>query len=152
VREDSRYGAIAARTFDWGVMDKLGECARLEGLLSERWRDALAAPAQQYVELTVEFISTLQHTSGDFSAPTIVSFSLGRRIYDMSILQFAVATGLYTEEDVVDPQFETRIRGLFRRSYEQGVTDLQLAAFWGEIAGTAFTRSAVESSIRDPVL
>jgi hypothetical protein len=111
---------LQSRTFDWEVMDQLGERARLEGLLSERWRAALAAPAQQYLELTVEFISTLQHTLGDFSAPTVVSFSLGRRIYDMSIPQFAVATGLYTEADVADPQFETRIRGLFRRGYAAG--------------------------------
>jgi hypothetical protein len=32
------------------------------------------------------------------------------------------------------------------------VTAIQLAEFWGEISGSAFTRSALESSIRDPLL
>jgi hypothetical protein len=83
---------LQPRTFDWECVDQIGQRDRLEAFLSLRWRAALAAPAQQYLELTIEFISTLEHTLGDFSAPTAVSFSLGRRVYDMTIPQFAVAT------------------------------------------------------------
>jgi hypothetical protein len=58
---------LQPRTFDWDLVGRLGQQDRMETLLSERWRTALAVPAQQYREFTVEFLSTFEHTLRDFS-------------------------------------------------------------------------------------
>ena len=140
------------RSFDLDLLRTLGSAERLEGLLDARWRSVLGCRWAQYDELTMDFHSTLLFTAGSLTDPTTVSFSLGRQVHTMSITDFAVLTGFYTREETATPIFTESLRAVIREPHALGVTDSQLAAFWMRIADSAYSTSAVESSIRDPFL
>jgi hypothetical protein len=69
----------------------------------------------------------------------------------MSVPQFAVATGFYTEAETREVGFRTGIRGIFPEPRDEGVTEAQLQTFWSTIADGPYSSLAVESAIRDPV-
>ncbi|KAI3742499.1 hypothetical protein L1987_60183 [Smallanthus sonchifolius] len=80
------------RRIDWSLLDRLGARARVEKLLGEKFRRVLDCDARQYKEITLEFHSTFDYKQGNFNEREAVFFSLGRRPYEMTIPQFAVAT------------------------------------------------------------
>ncbi|KAD5961049.1 hypothetical protein E3N88_12522 [Mikania micrantha] len=140
------------RNIDWELLDQLGQRDRIERLLGPRWTTVLACDWPQYKELALEFHSTFMYDDSEFDSMDAVSFALGRRVYEMSIPQFAVATGFYTEEEVMLPRFTTCLRGASKKNRECCLSEADLSDFWATIADSPFSTSMVESEIRDPVL
>ncbi|KAI3821865.1 hypothetical protein L1987_09440 [Smallanthus sonchifolius] len=125
------------RGFEWGLVEELGQLQRLQELIDARWTTALACDAAQYLELTVEFHTTFRYVIGQFEEPAAVSFALGRHVFEMSMPQFVVATGWYTEAEVAAQPFLQSLRGLFRRRHDQGVSDqarLELGPYISRLA------------------
>ncbi|KAI3821111.1 hypothetical protein L1987_08668 [Smallanthus sonchifolius] len=71
------------RTIDWTLLDNIGQRDRIEALLGDKFRAALCCMAPQYEELTLEFHATF------------------RQVFEMTMPQFAVATQLYTQAEVL---------------------------------------------------
>jgi len=140
------------RSFDWTLLGVLGQRERVEQMLGPRWINVLSCDWPQYRELTVEFHSTFIHHDDQYDEVDIVSFALGRQVFEMTIPQFAVATGFYTEEEVHSPEFLTRLRGANRRQRDYSIGEAELSAFWTSIADSPFSNSMVESDIKDPIL
>ncbi|KAL8262393.1 hypothetical protein R6Q59_023742 [Mikania micrantha] len=92
------------------------------------------------------------YDDSEFDSVDAVSFSLGRRVYEMSIPQFAVATGFYTEDEVLSPRFSSSLRGSSKKNRDFCLSEVDLSEFWGTIHDSPFSSSMVESEIRDPVL
>ncbi|KAL8197905.1 hypothetical protein R6Q57_030096 [Mikania cordata] len=129
-----------------------GQRERLESLLRQKWARVFACDWPKYKELTLEFHSTFMYDDFVFDSVDAVSFSLGRRVYEMSIPQFAVSTSFYTEDEVLSPRFSSSFRGASKRNRDFGLSKVDLSEFWGTIADSPFSTSMVESEIRDPVL
>ncbi|KAI3787378.1 hypothetical protein L1987_41810 [Smallanthus sonchifolius] len=89
------------RTIDWTLLDNIGQRDRIEALLGDKFRAALCCMAPQYEELTLEFHATFRYKQGNFEQHDAVSFSLGRQVYEITMPQFAVATQLYTQAEVL---------------------------------------------------
>ncbi|KAF5760123.1 hypothetical protein HanXRQr2_Chr16g0749591 [Helianthus annuus] len=69
----------------------------------------------------------------------------------MTLPQFAVATGFYTQQEVHEPGFVTLLRGVVKKAQDFCVMKEDLARFWGTIATAPFSNNMVASDIRDPV-
>ncbi|MFS8024252.1 hypothetical protein Hanom_Chr16g01461041 [Helianthus anomalus] len=87
-------------TLEWDKYDKL----KKTDLLQHRgidwiWLDEIGA-RQEYEELVLEFHSTWKHKEGKFDDDKVVSFSLGRQVFEMNMVRFAIVSGDYTEEEV----------------------------------------------------
>ncbi|KAL8234969.1 hypothetical protein R6Q59_021069 [Mikania micrantha] len=107
---------------------------------------------RDYDELTVEFLSTFQYDTGSLTHPGAVLFALGRHTHTMSVAQFAVAFGLYSQEQVTDRDFESLLRGSARVTRPGFVADDDLATFWVAISTQPHTDRKLASQIRDPFL
>ncbi|KAD5802902.1 hypothetical protein E3N88_14262 [Mikania micrantha] len=140
------------RIFDRELLERLGRLEEFDAVVRDEWRTALDCRWPQYMELTVEFHSTFRQMSGSFDDPAAVSFALGRRTFSMSIPQFAIATGFYTDEQVRAPEFAQSLRAVVREPSDLGITERQLEEFWSSIADGPFTSAIIESSIRDPLI
>ncbi|MFS8024473.1 hypothetical protein Hanom_Chr16g01463661 [Helianthus anomalus] len=106
----------------------------------------------QYLELTMEFDSTfIYRHPGGFDEPDVVSFALGKQVFNMSLIQFAEATGFYSAEEVVSDEFRGLLRQVVRDESEACVLKEDLARFWHTIAISPFSNNLVASDIRDPV-
>ena len=136
---------LQPRTIDWELLGTLGERPWFEDILEPRWRGVLAARGPQYTVLTMEFASTVR-----FTLSTHIEFALGRRLYRLSIEDFAVRLGLYTAEEVTQPIFTESIRGITSEPIPRGVTGAQLGEFWLTIGDGVFHPSCRASQIRDP--
>ncbi|KAL8202152.1 hypothetical protein R6Q57_011299 [Mikania cordata] len=112
----------------------------------------LACDWPQYKELTLEFHSTFMYDDSEFDYVDAMLFALGRRVYKMSIPQFAVATGFYTQDEVLSPRFSTSLRGAFKKNKSLYLSEVDLSEFWGTIADSLFSTNMVEFEIRDPIL
>ncbi|MFS7939977.1 hypothetical protein Hanom_Chr05g00458251 [Helianthus anomalus] len=77
----------------------MGVSDRVADLLGPRLRAAMDCRWPQHTELTLEFHCTFRHKEGTFAEKNAVSFSLGRNLYEMSIAEFGVALGFYTERE-----------------------------------------------------
>ncbi|KAL8239647.1 hypothetical protein R6Q59_016214 [Mikania micrantha] len=100
----------------------------------------------------MEFHSTFMYDDSEFDSLDVVSFSLGRRVYEMTIPQFAVVYGFYTEEEVMSPRFVSSLRGAAKKNRDFCISDVDLSEFWATIADSPFSTSMLESDIRDPIL
>ncbi|KAJ0454388.1 hypothetical protein HanIR_Chr15g0739491 [Helianthus annuus] len=138
------------RTVNWGMIDAMGQRERLEGLLGQRWLEAIRCAEPQYAELTVEFHSTFKYSPEWFMQPYTVQFMLGRQPFRMSVPQFAEAIGLYTREESSVVGFRRSLRGVTVNREDYHVTEAELAEFWLTIADSEWSTRAVASSIRDP--
>ncbi|KAL8223230.1 hypothetical protein R6Q57_020629 [Mikania cordata] len=136
----------------WDLIDQLGQRDRLERLLGPKWVRVLACDWPQYKELTMEFHSTFMYDDSEFDSLDAVSFSLGRQVYEMSILQFAVVSGFYTEDEVLSPMFGSSLRGATKKNRDFCLFEVDLSEFWATIADSPFSTSMLESDIRDPLL
>ncbi|MFS7988850.1 hypothetical protein Hanom_Chr11g01039711 [Helianthus anomalus] len=81
----------------------------------------------------------------------VVSFVLGKRIFNMTLLQFAAATGFYTQQEVEDHGFVSLLRGVVKKRQDHCVLKEDLARFWPTIATSPFSKNMVASDIRDPL-
>ncbi|KAJ0770345.1 hypothetical protein HanPI659440_Chr07g0256321 [Helianthus annuus] len=89
---------LSFRRIDWELLDRIGQRDRIEFLLGDKFRVVLDCDAHQYKELTLEFYATFQYKQGNYGQYHAFSFSLGRKVYEMTMPQFAVVTQLYTQE------------------------------------------------------
>ncbi|MFS7950847.1 hypothetical protein Hanom_Chr07g00588001 [Helianthus anomalus] len=105
----------------------------------------------QYEELVLEFHSTWLHKEGKFEQDTTVSFSLGRQVYEMNMAQFAIISGLYTEEDVKRPEFVTCLRGAYNKPRDYSVGGAELEEFWTTISDHPFASTNLITSVHNPV-
>ncbi|KAM0046970.1 hypothetical protein Hdeb2414_s0009g00322941 [Helianthus debilis subsp. tardiflorus] len=79
------------RWIDWELVGRLRQVERFEQLLGEKFRMALDCDAPQYYELALEFHSTFQYRHhGGFAEPDVMSFVLGKKIFNVTLPQFAV--------------------------------------------------------------
>ena len=92
-------------------MGRMDAIARLGELITPRWRRLLDVRRPAYHELTLEFHSTFRFDSARLTSLGAVSFALGRRTHIMSVAQFAVHAGLYTEEETSQPVFTESLMG-----------------------------------------
>jgi len=143
---------LTYKTIDWDMLDVIGQRGRIKELLGPKFRAALCLRERQYKELTLEFLCTFRSKEGNFDQPDAVSFALGRQMYEMTVAEFGVATGFYTEDEVNTAEFNTSLRGAFRNQKPFSLTSPELAVFWERIAVSPFSGSMVASDIRDPVL
>ncbi|KAD0364776.1 hypothetical protein E3N88_44380 [Mikania micrantha] len=107
--------------------------------------------APQYRLLTVEFLSTFvfRPQAPDFQPepghpqPAEISFRLCGGSYALSLREFAIVTGLYTEAETDMPIYMTAIHT---------VDDAVDSAWWPQIGDDPFVRSARVTRIRDPLI
>ncbi|KAJ0941912.1 hypothetical protein HanPSC8_Chr03g0085691 [Helianthus annuus] len=100
------------RVIDWGWLEEIGSLQEVQDLVDPKLSNALECTQPQYEELVLEFHSTWLHKERKFELGTTVSFSLGRQVYEMNMVRFAIVSGLYTEEEVKRPEFVTCLRVL----------------------------------------
>ncbi|MFS7890079.1 hypothetical protein Hanom_Chr00s000006g01614521 [Helianthus anomalus] len=91
----------------------MGASDRVAELLGPRLRAAMDCRWPQYTELTLEFHCTFHHKEDTFAEKNAVSFSLCRNLYEMSIAEFGVALGFYTEQEVRTDEFLNGLRGVY---------------------------------------
>ncbi|KAL8233296.1 hypothetical protein R6Q57_003074 [Mikania cordata] len=73
----------------------------------------------------------------------------GRQTHTMSVAQFAVAFGLYTQEQVTAPDFEGLLRGFTRAARPGYITEEDLSAYWKTISTQPNTDPRLAFQIRD---
>ncbi|KAF5757326.1 hypothetical protein HanXRQr2_Chr17g0825301 [Helianthus annuus] len=143
---------LESKRIDWDLVRKLGQVERVQELLGDKFRWAVECELPQYLELTMEFHSTfIYRHPGGFDQPDVVSFALGKHVYNMSLIQFAEATGLYSAEEVGSDEFRGLLRQVVREPAEACVLKEDLARFWRTIAISPYSSNLVASDIRDPV-
>ncbi|KAJ0462832.1 hypothetical protein HanHA300_Chr14g0508451 [Helianthus annuus] len=125
------------RRIDWELVGRLGQVERLEQLLGPKFRMALDCDEPQH--------------HGAFAEPGVVSFVLGKRIFNMTLPQFVVQIGFYTQQEVEDPGFIGLLRGVVKKKQDHCVVKADLARFWRTIAISPFSNNMVASDIRDPL-
>ncbi|KAJ0670111.1 hypothetical protein HanOQP8_Chr13g0470421 [Helianthus annuus] len=105
----------------------------------------------QYEELVLEFHSMWKHKEGKFADNKAVSFSLGRRVFEMNMARFAVASCFYTDEEVQQPGFATSLRGAYSIDREYSVGAAELLRFWSTISDHPFAVTNLITLVRNPV-
>ncbi|KAK1421797.1 hypothetical protein QVD17_24429 [Tagetes erecta] len=150
--QDVRRHPLLRFQLDWDLLERLGSRHRVMELLGPKLRSILSVRDPQYKELVLEFHCTFKFKDGNFDQWNAVSFSLGRQMHEMSIAQFGVISGFYTQEEVVAEEFSTSCRGVFKNRYERCMVNEDLAGFWRTISNTPWSGNLVNSDIRDPVL
>ncbi|KAM0033719.1 hypothetical protein Hdeb2414_s0016g00489241 [Helianthus debilis subsp. tardiflorus] len=147
-----KLNLLEFRRIDWDLVRQLGQVERLEQLLGSKFRMAVECDAPQYYQLTLEFHSTFYYRHpGGFDEPDVVSFSLGRRIFNMTLPQFAEATGFYSCQEVDSDEFRSLLRYVAKEEKESCVMPGDLQRFWANIATTPYSGNMVASDIRDPL-
>ncbi|KAL8204335.1 hypothetical protein R6Q57_009958 [Mikania cordata] len=121
-------------------------------MMTPQWAPLLRCTWLQYDELTVEFLSTFRYDARSLSYPGAVSFALGRQTHTMSVAQFAVAFGLYTQEQVAAPDFEGLLKGFTREARPGYIIEDDLSAYWRTISTQPHTDHRLATQIRDPFL
>ncbi|KAJ0495393.1 hypothetical protein HanIR_Chr12g0608291 [Helianthus annuus] len=138
---------------DWELLSTVGEVERARDIvgLDTPWSRLFElAMEDSYPELTVEFLSTFTyapHPADYVEDPAFpvheVTFRLAGQEFEMSVREFAVHTGLYTE-----PELDTDL-------YTQAVTMMDrqtLISFWRAISRAPFGKSWQKATtIRDPL-
>ncbi|KAJ0435685.1 hypothetical protein HanIR_Chr00c37g0912551 [Helianthus annuus] len=105
----------------------------------------------QYEELVLEFHSTFKHKEGAFAQNNVVSFSLGRTIFEMDMAPFAVASAFYTQEEAQSPGFSMSLRGAYSTPKDVSVGPAELAQFWSTISDHPFATTNLITWVRDLV-
>ncbi|KAH1129652.1 hypothetical protein J1N35_001030, partial [Gossypium stocksii] len=95
------------RCIDWAALDRVQLADVVRALLNtEPWEQFFYIVEPTYLELTLELCSTfhLQVTTSP-NGPGTIQFRLGGLVRRMSIPEFGIALGLYTDEFIVDEDF-----------------------------------------------
>ncbi|KAJ0616390.1 hypothetical protein HanRHA438_Chr02g0088541 [Helianthus annuus] len=139
------------QVINWKWLNEIGAEQEVRELLGERLIEALNCIEPQYEELVLEFHSTWVHKEGRFDQGTAVSFSFGRRMYEMNVPRFAVVSGLYTEEEVKRPEFASYLRDAYKKRRDCSVGGKELEEFWKTISNRTFGLTNLITSVRNPV-
>ncbi|KAM0019507.1 hypothetical protein Hdeb2414_s0025g00656671 [Helianthus debilis subsp. tardiflorus] len=139
------------RIINWEWLGEIGAEQEVRELLGERLIDAMHCIEPQYVELVLEFHSTWYHKEGKFEQGNALSFSFGRKVYEMNVPRFAIISGLYTEQEVRRPEFSTCLRGAYSENRRYSVGKRELKAFWESISDTEFSQTNLISTVRNPI-
>ncbi|KAJ0735654.1 hypothetical protein HanPI659440_Chr11g0434521 [Helianthus annuus] len=147
------------RELSWDALREYGEKVRARGFIRENcpWdRMFLEAAAPSYRTMMVEFLSTFLFRPRPAGQPNLdmddpnleppppgVSFCLFGQRHNMSLCQFAVATGFYTEDKLVQDIYTTAITAM---------PDDQLLASWPTLCREPFGKKARVSLIPDPLI
>ncbi|KAL8215778.1 hypothetical protein R6Q57_022615 [Mikania cordata] len=139
------------KALDYDLLTQLGEQQRMVAIIGEDTplsRLFYMTYAPQYRLLTVEFLSTLVYRpqAPDFQPepqPADISFRLCGDSYDLSLREFAMVTGLYTEVQTHMSIYTTTIHT---------ADDAVVNAWWPWIGDELFVRSARVSRIHDPLI
>ncbi|KAJ0504319.1 hypothetical protein HanHA89_Chr12g0457941 [Helianthus annuus] len=132
------------RTIDCEWLQGMGASDRVAELLGPRLRAAMDCRWLWYTELTLEFHCT-------FAEKNAVSFLLGWNLYEISIAEFGVALGFYTEREVRTDDFVNGLRGVYNYARTNCLGPEELARFWETIATTPFLGTNLISAVRDPI-
>ena len=94
-------------SIDWNQMEKFDPNNRLLRLLplDTPWRRFFDILEPSYDELVYEFWSTFYYTQKTDLIEETIGFRLGGRTVKLSLTQFALYLGIYTEEEVRSPIF-----------------------------------------------
>ncbi|MFS7973446.1 hypothetical protein Hanom_Chr09g00856641 [Helianthus anomalus] len=118
------------RVINWEWLTEIGAEQEVRELSGERLIEAMNCIDPQYVELVLEFHSTWMHKEGKFEQGNALSFSFGRKVYEMNVPRFAIISGLYTEDEVRRPEFSTCLRGAYSENRKYSVGKAELKVFW----------------------
>ncbi|KAL8209755.1 hypothetical protein R6Q57_006487 [Mikania cordata] len=144
-----------AKAIDYDLLTQIGARERMTTIIGEdtplsRLFEMCYAP--QYRLITVKFLSTFIYrpVDPDFQpqpdhpqSPKEISFRLCGESYDMSLREFAIVSGLYTEEETHMPIYTTAI---------STADDAVVSAWWPRIGDEPFVRAARVTRIRDPLI
>ncbi|KAL8224247.1 hypothetical protein R6Q57_019722 [Mikania cordata] len=112
------------KAVDWDILTEIGERAH-----------------PSYKEVAMEFLSTFTYLPG--GVPDI-AFSMLRQRHDMSLVEFAVLSGLYWEPETVTPLYTSGITE---------IDDATLCSWWPHIAEDPFIGTMARvSCIRVPLI
>lgn len=95
-----------------GFVRYFGQVDSIRSYLGPHWATVLSFKRKQFVELVQEFYATFRHMIGNFEETYVVSFSLGRQLFEISVHRFAVVAGLYTEAEAQTRAFRQSVRGI----------------------------------------
>ncbi|KAL8265084.1 hypothetical protein R6Q59_023214 [Mikania micrantha] len=143
------------KAIDYDLLTQIGARERMTAIIGEdtpwtRLFEMCYAP--QYRLITVEFLSTFIYrpVDPDFQPqldqpqpPEEISFRLCGESYDMSMREFAIVSGLYTEDETHMPIYTTTI---------STADDDVVSAWWPRIGDEPFVRAARVTRIRDPLI
>ncbi|KAM0055382.1 hypothetical protein Hdeb2414_s0006g00205421 [Helianthus debilis subsp. tardiflorus] len=147
------------RALSWDALRECGKEMRAQGLIRENslWdREFLEAAASSYRTMMVEFLSMFvfhprpaDQPNSDMDHPNVeppppeVSFCLFGERQNTSLCQFAIATGFYTEDKLVQDIYTTTIMAM---------PDDQLLAWWPTLCPEPFGKKVRVSLIPDPLV
>ncbi|MFS7896804.1 hypothetical protein Hanom_Chr00s005851g01730981 [Helianthus anomalus] len=146
-----KMGLFQHRIINWEWLAEIGAEREVRELLGEQLIYAMNCIEPQYVELCLEFHSTWYHKEGKFEQGNALSFSFGRKVYEMNVPRFAIISGLYTEEEVRRPEFTTCLRGAYSENRKYSVGRRELKAFWESISDADFSQTNLISTVRNPI-
>ncbi|KAF5775659.1 hypothetical protein HanXRQr2_Chr13g0614571 [Helianthus annuus] len=146
-----KMALLQHRVINWEWLTEIGAEQEVRELLGERLIDVMNCIDPQYVELVLEFHSTWMHKEGKFEQGNALSFSFGRKVYEMNVPRFAIISGLYTEDEVRRPEFSTCLRGAYSENRKYSVGKRELKAFWESISDTEFGQTNLISTVRNPI-
>lgn len=147
------------RALCWDALRECDEEQRARGIIGENnpWdRMFFYAAGPSYRPMVVEFLSTFiyrprpaEQPNSDMDDPMVepppaeVTFCLFGERQNMSLRQFALATGFYTDEELVQDIYTTAITSM---------PDDQLLAWWPTLCDVPFGHKARVSLITDPLV
>ena len=103
------------RILDWNILDKLGARGNIDSYLSQEfrdgnlffscnaWRRALNLRETIFKELVIQFIASYEFDKDEARrdmTSTPIKYRLGGQWRELSVINFAVNLGLYTENGV----------------------------------------------------
>lgn len=117
------------------------------GFVSYAWIRLFQIYEPIFRELVMEFFSTFafNHRSTDFHEDTL-TFQLGGEPRSMSLVEFAIAVGLYTEDETANPHFLDHLLS----ARVQKFNAMELAEHWGLVGNFDFGGRPSYTHIRNP--
>ena len=141
-REISRRKYHAPTVMDWVLAARVGVSAALDPYIIRSytrhqatfvdygWQRLFDISDDTYLELTVEFLTTLKFSLADRSiTDECLSFRLGGIRRRCTLMEFAARVGIYTEEEVNSPEFIS----FFQRAHCQAPAEFNAAGLWSEL-------------------
>ncbi|KAL8209737.1 hypothetical protein R6Q57_006469 [Mikania cordata] len=143
------------KAIDYDLLTQLDERERMMAIIGEdtpwtRLFEMCYAP--QYRLITVEFLSTFifwpldtnfQPQPDQPPPPDEISFQLCGQSFSMSLREFVIVSGMYTEQETHMSIYTTAI---------STADDAVVSAWWPRIGNEPFVRAARVTRIRDPLI
>ncbi|KAJ0926242.1 hypothetical protein HanRHA438_Chr04g0168801 [Helianthus annuus] len=98
----------------YNTLETVGQRERYDALVTGPLRIFLETRLRSIYQYNMEFSSTLKfkRTEPDLFDSDAVEFRCGAEWYSISVAQFSINIGLYTEEDAAEPEFTEASREL----------------------------------------